>query len=156
MSVSCQRLSPSQVPAFRQLNALFGRAFHDPETYAARPPSDGYLEGLLSRDDVIAIAAVDGTAVVGGLVAYVLRKFEQERSEVYLYNLAVEEACRRRGIARALIEELRKAAAGLGAWVIFVQADTGAEDLPAIRLYQSLGTREEVLHFDLPVGPARP
>ncbi len=29
-------------------------------------------------------------------------------------------------------------------------ADHG--DDPAIRLYQALGTREDVLHFDIPVG----
>jgi aminoglycoside 3-N-acetyltransferase I len=33
--------------------------------------------------------------------------------------------------------------------VIYVQADQGDE--PAIRLYSSLGTREDVLHFDFPV-----
>jgi aminoglycoside 3-N-acetyltransferase I len=39
-------------------------------------------------------------------------------------------------------------AAQRGAWMIFVQADHG--DDPAIRLYEGLGTREEVLHFDIP------
>jgi len=34
-----------------------------------------------------------------------------------------------------------------GAYVIFVQADPG--DDPAIALYEGLGTREDVLHFDL-------
>jgi aminoglycoside 3-N-acetyltransferase I len=34
--------------------------------------------------------------------------------------------------------------------VIYVQADLGDE--PAIRLYQSLGVREDVLHFDIPVN----
>jgi aminoglycoside 3-N-acetyltransferase I len=152
MSVRHQRLSPSQVTLFRQLIALFGRAFHDPETYGARPASDAYLGALLSRGDVLVVVALDGATVVGGLVAYVLPKFEQERSEVYLYDLAVDEAHRRRGIARGLILELRRVAAELGAWVIFVQADTGAEDLPAVRLYESLGTREDVLHFDIHVG----
>jgi aminoglycoside 3-N-acetyltransferase I len=35
--------------------------------------------------------------------------------------------------------------------VIFVQADTGAEDEPAIALNNKLGTREDVLHFDIAV-----
>ena len=38
-----------------------------------------------------------------------------------------------------------------GAFVIFVQADYG--DDPAIALYESLGEREEVLHFDIPPKP---
>jgi aminoglycoside 3-N-acetyltransferase I len=33
--------------------------------------------------------------------------------------------------------------------VVYVQADRG--DAPAIALYQKLGVREEVLHFDIPV-----
>ena len=38
-------------------------------------------------------------------------------------------------------------AAERGIYVIFVQADYG--DDPAIALYSKLGTREEVLHFDI-------
>jgi aminoglycoside 3-N-acetyltransferase I len=49
-----------------------------------------------------------------------------------------------------LIEALQREAAAMGAWVVFVQADHG--DDPAIALYTGLGTREEVLHFDIPVG----
>jgi aminoglycoside 3-N-acetyltransferase I len=148
MNLRFQRLARADVPLVRDLMAVFGAAFHDREAYGARPPSDAYLEALLARDDVVVIV---GATVVGGLVAYVLRKLEQERSEVYLYDLAVEESRRRRGIAKRLIGELQHAAALLGAWVIFVQADTAAEDVPAIRLYEALGTREEVLHFDIPV-----
>jgi len=89
--------------------------------------------------------------VVGGLVAYQLRKFEQERSEIYIYDLAVAEEHRRQGIATALIRELQRIAAERGAYVIFVQADYG--DPPAVALYTKLGIREEVLHFDIPVQP---
>jgi aminoglycoside 3-N-acetyltransferase I len=47
--------------------------------------------------------------------------------------------------------ELKRIAATRGAYVIFVQADTGTEDAPAIALYTKLGTREDVLHFDIAV-----
>jgi len=33
---------------------------------------------------------------------------------------------------------------------MYVQADKG--DAPAIKLYESLGTREDVHHFDIPPG----
>ncbi len=88
--------------------------------------------------------------VIGGLVAYELVKFEQERSEFYIYDLAVREGSRRRGVATALIEELRRIAAANAAQVIFIQADLGDE--PAIALYSKLGRREEVLHFDIPAA----
>ena len=90
---------------------------------------------------------------VGGIAAYVLPKFEQARSEIYIYDLAVHEARRRRGIATALITELKRIAIERGAYVIYVQADYG--DDAAIALYTKLGTREDVMHFDisLPVVP---
>ena len=94
-------------------------------------------------------AALKGGKVVGGIAAYELKKFEQERSEIYIYDLAVAAGHRREGIASALIQELRKIAEGRGAYVIFVQADI--RDEPAIALYTKLGAREEVLHFDIAV-----
>lgn len=142
-------LTSSDLVAFDKLLDLFAEAFGDPESYSTRRPGAAYAERLLARDSFIAIAAFDGETVVGGLAAYVLDKFEQERSEVYIYDLAVAESHRRRGIATALIARLQEIAAARGAWVIFVQADHGDE--PAIALYESLGAREEVLHFDIPV-----
>jgi aminoglycoside 3-N-acetyltransferase I len=97
----------------------------------------------------VALAAVKDGDVVGGLAAYELKKFEQPRSEMYIYDLAVAEGHRRQGIATALIQELQRIAAARGACVIFVQADYG--DDPAIALYTKLGIREDVMHFDIPV-----
>jgi aminoglycoside 3-N-acetyltransferase I len=129
------------------LLTMFSHAFDDAASYDARRPSPGYLRTLLGRDTFIALAAVEGGEVVGGLTAYVLHKFEQERSEIYIYDLAVAPTHRRRGIATALIDELRTIGRARGAWVIFVQADRG--DDAAIALYDKLGVREEVLHFDI-------
>lgn len=144
-----ERLTPDRVDTFADLNTLFGEAFEDMDTYTAQRPDADYLRGLLADDGVFALVAIEGDAVIGGLVAYTLRKFEQRRSEVYIYDLAVSAAYRRRGIATALIRALQRLAAERGAWVIFVQADHG--DDPAIALYTKLGTREEVLHFDIAV-----
>ena len=132
------------------LLATFGEAFGDLKAYRDRPPSRRYLGRLLGSDTFIALAALKGKAVVGGIAAYELRKFEQERSEIYIYDLAVAAAHRRQGIATALIRELKKLAAARGAYVIFVQADLG--DDAAIALYGKLGTREDVLHFDIAVS----
>ena len=92
---------------------------------------------------MIVLVALIKDRVVGGLVAYELEKFEQPRSEIYIYDLAVDENRRRQGVATALIEDLRRIARERGAWVIFVQGDYG--DDPALALYDKLGTREEVL-----------
>lgn len=129
------------------MNTLFGEAFDDPETYASNQPDPAYLEHLLDGSSFIAIAALDGPDVIGGLAAYVLPKFEQQRNEVYIYDLAVAESHRRQGIASGMIRCLQQAAAERGAWVIYVQADYG--DDPAIALYTKLGVREDVMHFDI-------
>ncbi len=149
MTFTCRRLVPGDVALFKELNRLFGVAFEDPASYQGAVPPDAYLESLLGKPHIVPLVSLEAGAVVGGLVAYVLEKFEQARSEVYIYNLAVDERHRRRGIATSLIQALQGIAKSLGAYVVFVQADYG--DDPAIRLYESLGTREEVLHFDIPV-----
>lgn len=131
------------------LLTVFGEAFEDPETYGRARPGADYLRRLLGTDAFIAIAALKDGDVIGGLAAYELRKFEQARSEIYIYDLAVAEAHRRQGIATALIGELQRLAAARGAYVIFVQADYG--DTPAIELYTKLGIREDVMHFDIKV-----
>jgi aminoglycoside 3-N-acetyltransferase I len=147
VAFTVKRLALGDLALFRTLNAVFGRAFDDAESYTSKPPSDAYLEGLLAKEHVIPLVAVANGEVIGGLVAYELEKFEQERREIYIYDLAVDEAHRRQGVATALIGQLGEIAASRAAWVIYVQADYGDE--PAIALYTKLGAREDVMHFDI-------
>jgi aminoglycoside 3-N-acetyltransferase I len=137
----------AQVDTLKQLLRVFGEAFDEIETYQDSIPSDEYLDSLLNSDNFIALVAAVDDKIVGGLAAYVLKKFEQERSEIYIYDLAVLHGYRRQGIATGLINKLGEIARELGSYVIFVQADVG--DDPAIKLYESLGTREDVHHFDI-------
>lgn len=152
-SHTIRRLTPGDVRLLEEMCTVFGEAFDDVETYGAARPGAAYLERLLGGEQFIALAALRDGAVVGGLAAYELVKFERERSEIYIYDLAVAAPCRRQGIATALIEELRTIAAERGAYVVYVQADLG--DDPAIALYSKLGVREDVLHFDIPVPDVR-
>lgn len=151
MSLDINHLTSNDIPLMKALLTTFGEAFDDIETYTTKRPSEEYLRRLLGGDTFIALAAVKSGEVVGGIAAYELRKFEQERSEIYIYDLAVASEHRREGIATALIEKLKTIAAERGAYVIFVQADTSIEDEPAIALYTKLGRREDVLHFDIAV-----
>ena len=142
-----QLLTTHDLPVMREMLALFGRVFGDADTYAKHPPDDTYLQTLLASATFLAIVAIAGNRTVGGLAGYVLPKFEQARAEFYIYDLAVDEPYRRRGIATAMIRQLQHVAAERGIYVIFVQADL--EDAPAIALYTKLGTPERVLHFDI-------
>jgi aminoglycoside 3-N-acetyltransferase I len=150
MDYTFEHLRESDVGLLKSLLQVFGRAFDDIETYEAAVPRDEYLRSLLAQPHFIVVVARCGDTVVGGLAAYVLDKFERERREIYIYDLAVAAEHRRRGVATGMIRTLKRIARERRAYVIYVQADQG--DTPAIRLYESLGTREDVHHFDIVVN----
>jgi aminoglycoside 3-N-acetyltransferase I len=144
-----RQVCPPDFELMHGLLTMFGEAFEEADTYSRARPTNQYFEQLLRSDHFIALAALEDGIVVGGIAAYELKKFEQERSEVYIYDLAVAQDYRRQGIATALIEEVKEVAKKRGAYVIFVQADYG--DGPAIALYSNFGVREKVLSFDIAI-----
>jgi aminoglycoside 3-N-acetyltransferase I len=146
VSLSVERIA--SVIGMQAANELFGQVFGD-EAYQGSAPSEGHLAKLLADEKFIALEARIGGELVGALAGYELVKFEADRSEIYIYDLAVRQEYRRRGVATALIEALKPIAREKRAWVIFVQADP--PDVPAVALYDKLGTREEVFHFDISV-----
>ena len=135
----------------KALLRLFGEVFADAETYQGAIPRDGYLQDRLADKTFFAVAAFDAAGtIIGGLAAYELKKFEQERSEIYIYDLAVDSNQRRKGVATALIHKLGEAARRHGAYVMFVQADIGEEDEAANALYRKLASEMIVAnHYDI-------
>lgn len=146
MEYSFRQLTGSDILLMKELLNVFGEAFNEPDEYQSNIPTDSYLKHLLEKETLVVLVAQNGNKVIGGLIAYVLEKFEQERKEIYIYDLAVSEKHRRQGIATGLIRKLRLVAKEKGAYIIFVQADKG--DIPAIKLYESFGTSEDVFNFD--------
>lgn len=142
-----RRLGRGDEELFRAMNALFADVFEDHDSYGAAPPSNAYVEARLADPTFVAVIALDGGEIIGALAAYELRKFERERSELYIYDLAVRQGRRRQGVATALIDEVRRHARDIGAWTVYVQADP--PDAPAVALYTKLGRPEHVLHFDI-------
>ncbi len=152
MAISCRRLQSGDIAPLRSLLDLFRVTFAEPDSERQYEPDDAYINTLLGDPTcVVLVACNDRDNVIGGLVAYELRKFEQPRSELYLYDLAVDERYRRQGIATELIERLGRIGAAAGAYVIFVQADT--VDAPAVAFYTKLciSVEADVLHFDIAI-----
>jgi aminoglycoside 3-N-acetyltransferase I len=85
--LNIHHLTPEDVTLMKDMLAVFGEAFNEVQTYTATQPSEAYLRRLLANDYFIALAALDGGSVVGGIVAYELQKFEQQRSEIYMILL---------------------------------------------------------------------
>jgi aminoglycoside 3-N-acetyltransferase I len=151
MGFTTKRLDAADLAAMKALLRLFGEVFGDLATYQGAVPSDAYLLGLLRDETFFAVAARDEHgATIGALAAYELKKFEQERSEIYIYDLAVDASHRRKGVATALIRTLGEAARRRGAYIMFVQADIGEEDEAANALYRKLASEMIVAnHYDI-------
>jgi ribosomal protein S18 acetylase RimI-like enzyme len=81
------------------------------------------------------IASVDGTDV--GFVSGVEMTHPDKGTEMFLYELFVDEAHRRRGVARALVDALRRLAVDHGCYGMWV--GTEPDNVAAIATYRSAG-----------------
>ena len=79
---SYRHLTCADVSLLKALLQVFGEAFHEIDTYKRSAPNDDYLSRLLTKQHFIAVVAMNGSEVVGGLAAYELDKFEQDRREI--------------------------------------------------------------------------
>lgn len=119
----------------RKLFAAMAEIFEEEESAL----SDDYIDRLLGRNDFYAIAALDGSEVMGGLTAYELPLTRAERSELFLYDIAVRKDYQRRGVGRDLVNALRSVA-NSRSLDIFVAADDA--DAHAISFYRHFGGQE--------------
>lgn len=138
--MNIMRLGEHDVQKLQKLNDLFGEVFGDSENYQTNKPNESYLAEYLQSKNHIVLIAENDDGIVGGLVAYVLHKFEQERKEVYVYDLAVATNAQRQGIGKLLMDEVRSIAKSEGAYIVYLQADEGDD---AIHFYRSLDPTEE-------------
>ena len=99
------------------------------------PWSRKLLEDLLRDERTVSLAAVGGDGAVLGYVSlsWVL-------DEGYLNNIAVRPACRRQGVAGALLEDLHRTAEEKG--LSFLLLMVRASNLPAQSLYAKHGYTE--------------
>ncbi|WP_123040538.1 GNAT family N-acetyltransferase [Cohnella candidum] len=146
-SIVYRKLVTNDETAFAGLVRLFNREFEsvDPEYVNAQN-----IELLLGRPEFVCIAAFDGDEIVGGITAYELRMYDRPGSAMYLYDLAVAEKTRRRGIGSGLVRELQAYCRRTGIRELFVQADSSDEH--ALAFYDSLSGRPSMAvqySFDL-------
>ena len=143
MSYSIKILSPVEFQLAQELFLAFQK-----DDGVEKPTSapDRYIRDLLSRTDFHVIVALAAKKVVGGLVAYELPMFKEATSEMYLFELGVNEDYRRRGIGSALIENLKEVSARKKIKIMYVGA--WADNLPAVELYKKTGGNgRDVMEF---------
>jgi ribosomal-protein-alanine N-acetyltransferase len=96
--------------------------------------SDGEVERLLLDNTVVADRALTGRALVG----FVLARCAADEAEIL--SIAVDKSRRGRGLARALLQRNLQRLAGLGVGAVFLEV--GADNAPALALYEGMGFTE--------------
>jgi aminoglycoside 3-N-acetyltransferase I len=100
-------------------------------------PSDKYIYDLLSKDDFHVIVALQNHLLIGGLTGYELEMYKEEIKEMFLYEIAVVEDYRKKGVAKALIEFLKQLCVLKGIREMYV--GTSVNNTAAMKLYKSTG-----------------
>ena len=112
-------------------------------TLAEREPQ----VGLLEDEATIFLAAFQGTQPVGFVFGYELPRRHGAASILFIYELEVDAAFRRQGIATRLMTELEQIARSRGITEGFVLTEPDNE--PANILYESLGgERSDTVMWD--------
>ena len=101
-----------------------------------QPPTPQWTNEFLARSGHhLGLASVDGEPA--GFVTGVEMTHPDKGTEMFLYELGVDEAYRGRGIGRALVAALAQRAAEVGCYGMWVLAD--ADNEAGTRTYQSAG-----------------
>lgn len=141
-SVSYKQLRTGDESLFEELVKLFNVEFESDKDYV----NAENIRSLLAKSDFVCIVALSEHLVIGGLTGYELKRYDQEGSTLYLYDIAVENAYHRKGIGSSLIFELKHYCMKKGIKELYVQADV--IDQHAIEFYKKLGgDLAEVVHF---------
>jgi ribosomal protein S18 acetylase RimI-like enzyme len=125
-----RRLGPTDATAVLRARALFDE---DLDPSATRT----YLEDERN----IFLLAVEGDAPIGFLRGTGLIQLKSQRKQMFLYEIAVDEKRRGRGVGKALIEFLLQDCRERGFEEVFVFTDPANE--PAVKLYRSTGAITE-------------
>ncbi len=96
---------------------------------------------LSNRDNALFVAFWNDE-MVGFLSAHRLQRFDRRKAEVLLYEIAVLEKFRKRGIGRALIQSVKSWAHEVGADEVWVL--TNISNDAAMALYKSEGGDEDL------------
>lgn len=128
------RLQPNSLPLARETFAMMGEVFAEDSWITL---SDEYLTDILGQARVWMYAAVAADGPIGGLTAHQLPMTRSETSELLIYDLAIRSDWQRRGVGRALLQQLLDDASAAGIGEVWVPADD--TDLHALEFYRRTG-----------------
>ncbi len=135
MTTNIRTLGPGDGPAIVAAGHLFDA-----------PPDLATSERfLVTPGHHLLVAYVDGAPA--GFVSGVELTHPDKGTEMFLYELAVDEPFRRRGIGKALVEALLEIARDRGCYDLWVMTDHDND--AALATYRTTGTTDESSHVML-------
>jgi ribosomal protein S18 acetylase RimI-like enzyme len=129
MDIEVRRLGPGDAEAVHAARSLFDG-----------PPKPEATERFLAEPAHHLLVAYDEAGAPLGFVTGVELTHPDKGTEMFLYELGVEESARRRGVGRALVEALAAVAREAGCYDMWVLAD--ADNAAARATYASAGGRD--------------
>jgi ribosomal protein S18 acetylase RimI-like enzyme len=102
-----------------------------------------YYQKFLANPKNHLIIAYDNGKPVGMALGYEIPRVDRNRNMLFFYEIGVDKKYRRKGIATALINELKSICRKKKILQMFVI--TNASNKPAMKLYQSTGGNREAL-----------
>ena len=140
------RIQGNDLERFIELVELLNEVFEEPNKVA----SERQLRELLSKPDFLAIAIINENKVIGGLTGYELQRYYTDKSELYIYDIAVKTEFQNQGIGKKLIDYVKDYSIKNGIEGVFVEAHS--EDEQAVKFYEStFGNSEKVDHFNFEI-----
>jgi ribosomal protein S18 acetylase RimI-like enzyme len=127
-----RRLGPRDVSLLQSASHLFDD-----------PPQEQTSQRFLSSADHHLLVALDGADPVG-FVSGVEVTHPDKGTEMFLYELAVGEPFRRRGIGRQLVAALAELARSRGCYGMWVLTD--ADNVAAVATYTAAGAQPPTQH----------
>ncbi len=144
------RIQENDIERFIELVELLNEVFEESNKVASKKQ----LKKLLNKPGFYAIAAIYEDKIIGGLTAYELEKYYTNKSELYIYDIAVKVELQNQGVGKELINYLKDYSTNNGIETIFVEAHS--EDEQAIKFYEStFGKGEKVDHFNFEIKTTR-
>lgn len=148
--VITRQVTAKEPEVFEQLIRLFSEVFEMDSTSVT---DQKHLTSLLNKEEFIVLVAVKSDQVIGGLTGFVLPQYYTQKSQVYLYDLAVAKTYQRNGIGKSLLNALQDICITKGYELCYVQADQTEEQ--AVNFYRKNQPSAEldVIHFTYQTGP---
>ncbi len=139
-----KKINQDQVEDFRSLINIFKEVFENTDEI----PGNTYLLTLLLNPNFTVFVVKINNTVVGGLTIYTLYQYYSEKPLAYIYDVGITSTYQRKGLGKALMEEVCRFCEQNGFETAYVEAE--ADDEQAVSFYRKTRYSLEMnaIHFN--------